>query len=60
MFLFCFVFVFSPPDDAKFDSRMNMQMYTQALSGLQQLYEELRHQGVQVRHTKSQLRVDPR
>jgi phosphoglycolate phosphatase-like HAD superfamily hydrolase len=27
---------------------MNMQMYTQALSGLQQLYEELRHQGVQV------------
>lgn len=36
-----------PPDDAKFDSRMNMQMYTQALSGLQQLYEELRHHGVQ-------------
>ena len=35
-----------PPDDAKFDSRMNMQMYTQALAGLQQLYENLRHHGV--------------
>lgn len=27
------------PDEAKFDSKMNMQMYTQALSGLMGIYE---------------------
>ena len=28
-----------PPDEAKFDSKMNMQMYTQSLSGLMGIYE---------------------
>ena len=35
-----------PPDEAKFDSKMNMQMYTQALSGLMGLYEDMRDHGV--------------
>ena len=30
-------------DDVKFDSKMNMQMYTQALSGLMGMYEDLAH-----------------
>ena len=35
-----------PPDSAKFDSKMNMQMYTQALSGLMGIYEDMRGIGV--------------
>ena len=36
-----------PPNDVKFDSKMNMQMYTQALAGLQGHYDELRELGVE-------------
>ena len=35
-----------PPDEAKFDSKMNMQMFTQAISGLLQIYEDMRAIGV--------------
>ncbi|KAL1500288.1 hypothetical protein AB1Y20_012955 [Prymnesium parvum] len=35
-----------PMDDVKFDSKMNLQMFTQAISGLLGYYEDMRHHGI--------------